>query len=126
LVAQIILSAGFPVNFKLRGYKKMSNPLKDMGLLCNGYTAEELHAAEVAAARCLATKARAEADNEKAMHAHTQQARAIAFLDKARAEKAAADAKQKAKDSGFFAWLMAAVAVAIAVWSYFHIGGLAR
>ncbi len=99
------------------------NALKVMGLSCNGYTEEELHAAEAAAARFLATKARLELENEKAMHAHTQQARAIAFYDKAQAEKAAASANHRAKNSMYFGWLMAA---AVALWVFFYLGGLLR
>jgi sRNA-binding protein len=102
------------------------NPLKAMGLSCNGYSVEELHAAEVAAARWLVTRAKAELENEKAMHAHTQQARAIAFYDKARAEKSAASANHKAKDSMFFGWVMAASAAAVALWVFFYLGGLLR
>jgi hypothetical protein len=104
----------------------MSNALKAMGLTLTDYSTEELHAAEVAAARCLATRARLEVENEKAMHAHTQQARAIAFYDKAKAEKVAASANHQAKDSMYFGWMMAAAAAVVALWALFHSGVFVR
>jgi hypothetical protein len=102
------------------------NPLKAMGLTLNDYSVEELYAAEVAAARVLATRAKAETDNEKAMHARTQQARAIAFYDKAQAEKRAAAAQHQAKDYMFYIWLLAVAVVVIGLWAFSKLGGLAR
>jgi uncharacterized protein YfiM (DUF2279 family) len=104
----------------------MGDSLKTMGLSCNGYSKEELDVAELAAARWLAAKAGAELENEKGINSRQQQARAVAFSDKIAAEKLAAIAKSKASDAMFFAWLMTAVAAAMLVWSFFHIGGLAR
>jgi hypothetical protein len=104
----------------------MSESIKAMGLSCNGYSKEELDATELAAARWLAAKARAELENEKAINSRQQQARAVAVSDKIMAEKVAATAKRKAKDSLMFGWLMGAGAAVVAVWVYFYIGGLLR
>ncbi len=102
----------------------MSESIKEMGLSCNGYSKEELDAAELAAARWLAAKAGAELENEKAINSRQQQARAVSISDKIAAEKVATIAKSKASDFVFMAWLMAAVAASLVLCECFRLWGL--